>query len=117
MLLACVFMGSWYYLAKYLFVPACNCHNIYIKISRKSAFQHGSSLHSFLVKGAQSQHKQTIYSTENYDKVVSCMYRAFKKIGPCFISLYLWQFITVWTGNTLMICCKLSLSSDMLVKA
>ena len=37
------------------------------------------------------------------------VYRAFKKTGPCFISLYLWQFITVWTGNTLMVCCKLSL--------
>ena len=40
-----------------------------------------------------------------------------KKTGPCFISLYLWQFITVWTGNALMVHCKLSLSSDMLVKA
>ena len=45
------------------------------------------------------------------------MYKVFKKTGPCFISLYLWQFITIWTGNMLMVCCKLSLSSDMLVKA
>ena len=31
-----------------------------------------------------------------------------------FSKLYLWQFITVWTGNTLVVCCKLSLSSDVL---
>ena len=40
-----------------------------------------------------------------------------KKNEPCFISLYLWQFITVWTGNTLVICCKLSLAYQIIVKA
>ena len=40
-----------------------------------------------------------------------------KKTGPCFISLYLWQFITVWTGNTLLVCCTLSLAYQMIVKA
>ena len=40
-----------------------------------------------------------------------------KKTGPCLLAIYLWQYITVWTGNTLIVCCKLSLSSDMLVKA
>ena len=40
-----------------------------------------------------------------------------KKTGPCFISLYLWQFINIWTGNTLMVCCKLSLAYQMIVKA
>ena len=50
-------------------------------------------------------------------RVLSFVQGVSKKTGPCFISLYLWQFITIWTGNTLMVCCKLSLSSDMLVKA
>ena len=50
--------------------------------------------------------------------LVFVSYRVFKKkTGLCFISLYLWQFINIWTGNTLMVCYKLSLSSDMLVKA
>ena len=40
-----------------------------------------------------------------------------KKTRPCFISLYLWQFITVWTDNTLVVCCKLSLAYQMIVKA
>ena len=45
-------------------------------------------------------------------KIVQSTGRFKKKTGPCFISLYLWQFITVWTGNTLVVCCKLSLSSN-----
>ena len=52
-----------------------------------------------------------------FGKVVVVFTGRLKKTGPCFISLYLWQFITIWTGNTLMVCCKLSLAYQMIVKA
>ena len=49
--------------------------------------------------------------------ILECMCILQKKLDHVLLAYIFWQFINIWTGNTLMVCCKLSLSSDMLVKA
>ena len=91
-------------------------HNMSMYITQCNLKIHAMQMISSIGVSFTSIHVQlyNVYVTQSKKKI----YRAFqKKTGPCFISLYLWQFITVWTGNTLMVYCKLSLAYQMLVKA